>query len=80
MYMDPAAIRYLMEKKDTKPRLIWWILLLQEFDFEIKVRSVIENLVVDHRSRLENGSKDEGLIKETFPDEQLYSLRRCQDP
>ena len=31
-----AAIRYLMEKKDAKPRLIRWVLLLQEFDMEIK--------------------------------------------
>ena len=30
-----AAIKYLMEKKDAKPRLITWILLLQEFDLHI---------------------------------------------
>ncbi|XP_057996598.1 uncharacterized protein LOC131175918 [Hevea brasiliensis] len=32
VYTDHAAIRYLMNKKETKPRLIRWVLLLQEFD------------------------------------------------
>ena len=30
-----AAIKYLMEKKYAKPRLIRWALLLQEFDLHI---------------------------------------------
>ena len=32
VHTDHAAIKYLMEKKDAKPRLIRWVLLLQEFD------------------------------------------------
>ena len=48
-----SAIKYLMTKKDAKPRLIMWVLLLQEFDGEIKDKKVSENLVVDHLSRLE---------------------------
>ncbi|KAK6141718.1 hypothetical protein DH2020_024520 [Rehmannia glutinosa] len=36
VYTDHAAIRYLFSKKDAKPRLIRWILLLQEFDIEIR--------------------------------------------
>ena len=35
IYSDYAALRYLLSKKDTKLRLIRWILLLQEFDIEI---------------------------------------------
>jgi len=31
-----SALRYLMNKADAKPRLVRWILLLQEFDMEIK--------------------------------------------
>jgi hypothetical protein len=30
-YIDHAALKYLLIKKDAKPRLIRWILLLQEF-------------------------------------------------
>ena len=36
VYTDHAAIRYLMSKKDAKPRLLRWILLLQEFDLDIR--------------------------------------------
>ena len=36
VHTDHAALRYLMVKKDAKPRLIRWILLLQEFDLEVK--------------------------------------------
>ena len=35
IHTDHAAIKYLMEKKDAKPRLIRWVLLLQEFDLQI---------------------------------------------
>ena len=33
---DHSILMYLMENKDAKPRLIRWVLLLQEFDFEVK--------------------------------------------
>jgi hypothetical protein len=36
VFTDHAALRYLLKKKKSKPRLIVWILLLQEFDLEIK--------------------------------------------
>ena len=73
VHTDHSAIKYLMTKKDAKPRLIRWVLLLQEFDLEIKDKKGTENLVVDHLSRLEGLSK-EIHINDDFPDEQLLAI------
>ncbi|XP_073152066.1 uncharacterized protein [Henckelia pumila] len=60
--------------KESKPRLIRWILLLQEFDFEIKDRKGTENPVADHLSRLVK--EEESMpISELFPDEQLFQVK-----
>ena len=53
IHTDHAAIRYLMAKKVAKPRLIKWVLLLQEFDLEIKYKKGSDNVIADHLSRLE---------------------------
>ncbi|XP_049381355.1 uncharacterized protein LOC125845910 [Solanum stenotomum] len=68
VYTDPIAIRNFFNKKDAKPRLIRWILLLQEFDLEIKDRKGIENQIADHLSRLEDSShvKNEGQFVKSF--------------
>ncbi|CAN6544155.1 unnamed protein product [Malus baccata var. baccata] len=79
VFTDHAALKYLFTKKEAKPRLIRWMLLLQEFDIEIKAKKGSDNLVVVHLSRLV--SEEEVLpISETFPDEQLLSIKPCHLP
>ncbi|XP_027071749.2 uncharacterized protein [Coffea arabica] len=73
VFSDHAALRYLMTKKDAKPRLIRWILLLQEFDLEIRDKRGSENLVADHLSRIPVGEDSEPL-KDAFPEKHLFSL------
>ena len=77
VHTDHSVIKYLMTKKDAKPRLIRWVLLLQEFDLEIKDKKGTENLVTDHLSRLE-GPRDEVQINDNFPDEQLLTIEDIQ--
>ena len=73
VFSDHAALKYLLSKKDTKPRLIRWVLLLQEFDIEIRDKKGSENVVADHLSRLIDESAEEPLpLNESFPDEQLF--------
>nr|GEY49860.1 reverse transcriptase domain-containing protein [Tanacetum cinerariifolium] len=74
VYTDHSALKYLLAKQDAKPRLLWWILLLQEFDVIIRDKKEAENLVADHLSRLENPHQDKLEKKEitkTFPLETL---------
>ncbi|GKA08792.1 reverse transcriptase domain-containing protein [Tanacetum coccineum] len=58
VYTDHSALKYLMNKQDAKPRLLRWVLLLQEFDITIRDKKGSVNLAADHLSRLENPHKD----------------------
>ena len=71
IHTDHAAIKYLMEKKDAKPRLIRWVLLLQKFDLHIIDRKGAENPVAHNLSRLDNVPDDPLPIDDSFPNEQL---------
>nr|GEV46928.1 reverse transcriptase domain-containing protein [Tanacetum cinerariifolium] len=74
VYMDHSAFKYLFAKKDSKARLLRWVLLLQEFTFKVIDTKGAENLAADHLSRLENPHQnvlDPEEINESFPLETL---------
>ena len=63
-----------MSKEDAKPRLIRWVLLLQEFDLHIVDRKGEDNPVADHLSRMENIPIDHIPINDSFANEQLANV------
>nr|XP_033512709.1 uncharacterized protein LOC117277393 [Nicotiana tomentosiformis] len=76
------ASKMLSAKKESKPRLIRWVLLLQEFDLEIRNRKGTDNQVADHLSRLEGAEKKVEVedITEIFSDEQLLAVAMEETP
>ena len=76
IHTNHAIIKYLMAKKDVKPRLIAWVLLLEEFDLEIKDKKGSDNVIAYHLSRLEKLTVEQRVteIEEKFPDEQLFQV------
>jgi len=59
VYTNHTAMKYLLEKAESKPRLIRWMLWLQELDLEIRDRS---------------GTSEDSPIRDDFPDDHLYIL------
>nr|GEU34122.1 reverse transcriptase domain-containing protein [Tanacetum cinerariifolium] len=74
VYTDHSALKYLFAKKDSKARLLHWVLLLQESTFKVIDIKGSENLAADHLFRLENPHQnvlDPKEINESFPLETL---------
>ncbi|GJU23219.1 reverse transcriptase domain-containing protein [Tanacetum coccineum] len=80
VYTDYSALKYLFAKKDSKARLLWWVILLQEFTFKVIDTKEAENLAADHLSRLENPYEnvlDPKEVNEKFPLETLNMVTFC---
>ncbi|RVW87019.1 Retrovirus-related Pol polyprotein from transposon 17.6 [Vitis vinifera] len=75
VFTDHSTLKYLLTKQDAKARLIRWILLLQEFNLQIRDKKGVENVVADHLSRLVIAHDSHGLpINDDFPEESLMSV------
>ncbi|RDX81004.1 Retrovirus-related Pol polyprotein from transposon 17.6, partial [Mucuna pruriens] len=73
VFSDHAALKYRLKKLDAKSRLIRWMLLLQEFNLEIRDKKGDKNTVADHLSRIQ-GRINLMPIRDDFPDEQLLQI------
>ncbi|RDX86383.1 hypothetical protein CR513_32279, partial [Mucuna pruriens] len=73
VFFDHDALRYLLKKPDAKPRLIRWMLLIQEFDIEIRDKKDAD-FVTDHLSRIERESEPMP-IQDEFPDDHLFYIK-----
>ncbi|GJR33612.1 reverse transcriptase domain-containing protein [Tanacetum coccineum] len=79
VYTDHSAIKYLFAKKDAKARLMRWILLLQEFDIEIRDKKELRIFAANHLSRLKiriniTRQHENKEINDAFPLETLGSI------
>ena len=52
IFTDHSALKYLLTKQNSKARLIRWVLLLQEFNIQIRDKKGVDNVVAGHLSRL----------------------------
>ena len=76
-HTDHDAIKYLVNKPDLSRRIARWVMLLQEFQYQIKVKPGSGNKNVDYLSRLEEGEMVQS-IKADFPDENLFSIQTAE--
>ncbi|RVW27640.1 Retrovirus-related Pol polyprotein from transposon 17.6 [Vitis vinifera] len=78
VFIDHSALKYLLTKQDAEARLIRWILLLQDFDLQIRDKKGVENVVADHLSRLAIAHNSHLLpINDDFPEESLMLLEKA---
>jgi hypothetical protein len=78
MFIDHSALKYLVNKPVLGGRICKWLLLFQEYDFDIIVKPWRMNKGPDHLSRLEHG-EEMTILEDALPDAQLLAIRNIDD-
>ena len=60
-YIDHQALKYLVNKPLHHGRICRWLLLFQEFEFEVVIQPGKENVRLDHLSKIESGEDPTGI-------------------
>ena len=78
IFTDHSTLKYLLTKQNAKARLIRWVLLLKEFNLQIRDKKGVENVVViDHLLRLTIAHNTHNpLINDEFPEESLLLVEK----
>ena len=78
IFTDHSALKYLLTKKKAKAMLIRWVLLLQEFNLQIRDKKGVENVVADHLSRLTiSHNTHNPPISDEFPEKSLLLVENA---
>ena len=77
-HLDHSTLLYLVNKQALTGRLARWMLLLQEFDFQIQHRPGVQQAIADYLSRLESGEPVETAY-DNLPDANLFNLTTMPD-
>ena len=73
-YIDHSALKYLVSKPVLGGKICRWLLVFQEYDFEVVVKPIRLNVGPNHLSCIEKG-KDPTNLEEGLPDVQLFVVR-----
>jgi hypothetical protein len=74
MYTNHFSLKYLVNKPVLGGRICRWLLLFQEYDFEVIVKPGKLNARHDHLSHILTG-KDVGNLDDNFPYAKLFAVR-----
>jgi transposase InsO family protein len=77
-HTDHDALKHMVNKPDVTGRIARWIVLLQEFDYEVKVRPGKQHANADFFSRLD-GVPSLKNVDDCFPDETLFQVNINSD-
>ena len=70
-YTNHQALKYLVNKPLHQGRICPWLLVFQEFKFEVVVRLGKLNVGLDHLSRIDTGEEPTG-VKDDLLDAHLF--------
>ena len=78
MFTDHSALKYLVNKPVLGGRICRWLLLFQEYDFEIIVKPGRLNAGPDHLSQIDSGEEPSNL-EDNLPNAPLFSIQIADD-